>query len=196
MGVPVAHEHHMPSDPPADLTGQQLADLFHAQQGGLLGAVRLVLGAGCEGAEVLQEAFSKALAALDRGHRPADPVAWVFVLTINLARDLRRRRRTRRVERPLEDQVMELAATEAGPHAHSERREAVVAASAAIAALAEPEKEIFLLRTSAGLSFEAAAQELGIPVGTAKTRMRSALLHLRGALAAFAPRDVLRRAES
>ena len=54
----------------------------------------------------------------------------------------------------------------------------------------------FLLRTSAGLSFEAAAQELGIPVGTAKTRMRSALLHLRGALAAFAPRDVLRRAES
>jgi RNA polymerase sigma-70 factor (ECF subfamily) len=92
---------------------------------------------------------------------------------------------------------MELPATEAGPHAASERHEAVAAASAAIERLAEPEKEIFLLRTSGGLSFEAAAQALGVPVGTAKTRMRSALLHLRGALAAHAPKEsVLRRAKS
>jgi len=186
----------MPSDPPADLTGQSLAELFHAQQGGLAGAIRLVLGSGQDVAEVVQEAFTKALSALDRGHRPEDPVAWVFVLTINLCRDLRRRRRTRQIERTLEDQAMQLPASEAGPHAVSERQEAVAAASAAIERLAEPEKEIFLLRTSAGLSFEAAAQELGIPVGTAKTRMRSALLHLRGALAAHAPKDSLRRATS
>jgi RNA polymerase sigma factor (sigma-70 family) len=187
----------MPSDPPADLTGQQLADLFHAHEGGLQGAIRLVLGSGCDVAEVVQEAFTRALAALDRGHQPGDPVAWVFVLTLNLSRDLRRRRRTRQGERTLEDQAMELPATEAGPHAASERHEAVAAASAAIERLVEPEKEIFLLRTSAGLSFEAAAQALGIPVGTAKTRMRMALLHLRGALAAHAPRVAVgRRATS
>jgi RNA polymerase sigma-70 factor (ECF subfamily) len=73
------------------------------------------------------------------------------------------------------------------PRAQLERREALTAARSAIHALSEPEKEVFLLRTSGGLTFEAAAEALGIPVGTAKTRMRAALGRLRAALAAHAP---------
>ena len=46
---------------------------------------------------------------------------------------------------------------------------------------------MFLLRTSAGLSFEQAAHALRIPVGTAKTRMRAALIKLRKKLNDIAP---------
>ena len=64
------------------------------------------------------------------------------------------------------------------------------AIAAAIHELKNSEKEVFLLRTSAGLSFEEAANALHIPVGTAKTRMRAALIHLRQSLKHFAPADI------
>ena len=48
-------------------------------------------------------------------------------------------------------------------------------------------KEVFLLRVSGELTFEAIAEALGIPVGTAKTRMRTALRRLRSHLAHLAP---------
>ena len=57
----------------------------------------------------------------------------------------------------------------------------------ALYALSDAEREIFLLRTSAGLSFSAAAATLEIPIGTAKTRMRSALKRLRESLRDHAP---------
>ena len=82
---------------------------------------------------------------------------------------------------------MELRATDPAPGAGIEQAETLAAARQAIHGLHSREKEVFLLRTSAGLSFEAAAEALGIPVGTAKTRMRSALINLRSSLKNFAP---------
>ena len=68
-----------------------------------------------------------------------------------------------------------------------EGREALGAAREAILRLEEDVKQVFLLRVSGELSFEAIAEALGIPVGTAKTRMRTALRRLQKHLAAFAP---------
>ena len=82
---------------------------------------------------------------------------------------------------------MELRSVEPAPETRLEQAEAVAAARDAIHALQTNEKDVFLLRTSAGLSFTEAAAALGIPVGTAKTRMRAALIHLRDKLKHFAP---------
>ena len=68
-----------------------------------------------------------------------------------------------------------------------EGRETLSAARTAILKLEEDVKEVFLLRVSGELSFEAIAEALAIPVGTAKTRMRKALARLRHHLQAFAP---------
>jgi RNA polymerase sigma-70 factor (ECF subfamily) len=173
---------------PLTLHPGRLAELFAQHGPGLAGAVRAVLGTPDESAEVLQDAFLKASSALRRGASPADPTAWIFVLTLNVARDRRRRRRRRPEARATEDvSDMELRSTEVTPLARLTATEAVDAARAAIARLTDAEKEVFLLRVSGGLTFEAAAAALEIPVGTAKTRMRAALARLRRELTAFAP---------
>jgi RNA polymerase sigma-70 factor (ECF subfamily) len=86
-----------------------------------------------------------------------------------------------------EEQSMQIEAHDMSPLARMQNREAVAAARQAILRLRDAEKEVFLLRTSAGLSFDAIGKALQIPIGTAKTRMRSALLRLRESLAAHAP---------
>lgn len=82
---------------------------------------------------------------------------------------------------------MQLRSSDSGPAAAASQREALDAARRAIHSLQDKEKEVFLLRVSAGLTFEAIGDALGIPVGTAKTRMRTALGRLRGELTAFSP---------
>ena len=165
-----------------------LEALFEAHRTGLAGAVRGVLGPRADVEEVLQDAFLAALRAERAGTRTTSPVGWIFVLTMNQARSLRRTVRRRGV--PLElDEVDEvnLTSKSARPEAVVAGREAQDAAQAAIHALPRRQKEVFLLRVSGGLAFHEVAAALEIPVGTAKTRMRLALAELRQSLQAFAP---------
>lgn len=179
------------------ITPDELARLFREHGEGLAGAVRGVLGAQADVQEILQEAFLKTHRACGNGTTPANPVAWIFVVTLNLSKDLRRKQTRRGSSLPLEEtDQMNRMATGAAPSARLENEEAVEAARAAIARLRDAEKEVFLLRVSAGLTFEAIAAALGIPVGTAKTRMRTALDRLRARLAAFAPACEQRRETS
>ena len=165
-----------------------LAALFRSHANGLAGAVRGVLGRGGDVQEILQEAFLVAWQRREDVGQLSDPVAWIFVVTLNTARDAARRlqRRGPGVRLSEVDQV-KLAANQAEPADALVRTEAFMAARRAIVALAEAEKEVFLLRVSGGRSFEGIADVLGIPVGTAKTRMRTALRHLRRELAPHAP---------
>jgi len=171
-----------------------LGALFAQHRQGLAGAVRGILGPDRDVQEVLQEVFLRAWRHAARRPPPRDPVAWLFVVALNTARDTRRRRRRTPKAIPLEDVApMQLESSLPAPTARLERSEALAAAQSAIHLLAEREREVFLLRVSGGLSFEATATALEIPVGTAKTRMRTALAHLRDALAAHAPDHIARR---
>ncbi|MCA8977694.1 MAG: sigma-70 family RNA polymerase sigma factor [Planctomycetes bacterium] len=161
-----------------------LTDLFQRHRGGLAGAVRSVLGSDAEVTELLQDAFLKCWRAWQRGTRPDDPVAWIFVATWNVAIDARRRRQRRPRHETLDEDSTLAPITTASPHRALEQREQVAAAQAAVAGLSDPEKQVFLLRVGGEMSFDAVAQALAIPVGTAKTRMRSALLKLRHQLGA------------
>jgi len=168
--------------PPIDLQA-----LFQRHADGLAGAVRGILGSRADVPELLQEAFLKAWRALEGGTTPSDPVGWVFVLTLNLARDQRRKALRRGPHLELDEVDEANLLTEKRPDARMSQGETLAAARAAILTLPEDQKEVFLLRTSGELSFAAVAEALGIPVGTAKTRMRAALLALRERLATFAP---------
>lgn len=177
---------------PTPWSADELADLFRDNAAGLAGAVRGVLGgrtAQADVQEVLHDAFLKALRNKPAQRAP-ESVAWVFVIVLNLARDVRRKRDRRGRPESLDDESAAHVKTDTKtpePGAHLERAEALSAARDAIGQLAESEREVFLLRVSAELSFEGVAQSLGIPVGTAKTRMRAALAKLREALAAHDP---------
>jgi RNA polymerase sigma-70 factor (ECF subfamily) len=159
-----------------------LEDLFQAHRMGLTGAVRSVLGQKAEAAEVLQDAFLRCWRSWQRGERPKDLVAWVFVVTWNVAVDARRRQQRRREPVALDEETLMQPELETAPGRALEQAEEVQRAQAAIARLGDHEKQVFLLRVSAGLSFAAVASALSIPEGTAKTRMRSALERLRRSL--------------
>jgi RNA polymerase sigma-70 factor (ECF subfamily) len=173
----------MDRDDPPDAAGQAVTLLFQRLGDRLLGTASFVLGHREDAREVVQEAFVRLWPrrAEVEGHR--NPEAFVFAVVLNAARDLRRRRRVRRAGAlPVgEDEPM---AAVVDPAVAVERREEVSRARAAIAALPEDEREVFLLRQNGDLTFEVVAETLGIPVGTAKSRMRHALQRLRSALGA------------
>ncbi len=79
----------MPTEDHEPITALRLADMFRDNAAGLAGAVRGVLGPGADAQELLQDAYLKAWGAIRHGATPRDPVAWVFVVTLNLARDRR-----------------------------------------------------------------------------------------------------------
>lgn len=56
--------------------------------------------------------------------------------------------------------------------------------AAAIGALPEEQREVFVMREYAGMPFKDIAEVVGVPENTVKSRMRYALEHLRTALAA------------
>ncbi len=165
--------------------GSNLAALFAEHRHGLAAAVRGILGNRADVAEVLQESFLRAWRARDRLDR--EPVGFVYVVTLNLARDLRRRSAGRDPLDLEEVPTVKLSSNDPPPHAAAEQDEAVAAARAAITRLDDAEKDVFFLRVSGGLTFTAVAESLGIPIGTAKTRMRSALAELRTSLRSHAP---------
>lgn len=164
-----------------------LEALFEAHRDGLAGAVRGILGPGADVQDVLQEAFLRAWRAREAGRAGRDQRAWIFVVALNTARDARRRWRFRR-SAPLEESgAMNVQTREPGPQRRIETDEALLAARNAIHDLGENEREVFLLRVSGELTFDAIGEALGIPVGTAKTRMRRALAELRTTLSRHAP---------
>lgn len=164
-----------PADP-------NFADLFQAHRAGLAGAVRSVLGPTADVTELLQEAFLKCWRNWQQGTRPNDPVAWVFVVVWNVAIDARRRRQRQPVHETLDEETNVVPSTLSSPSHALEQREAIARAQAAVAGLSDPEQQVFLLRVGGELTFEAVACALAIPIGTAKTRMRTALQKLRQTL--------------
>ena len=174
---------------PTGRQARELEEFFQRHADGLAGGVRAILGSRAEVQDVLQDAYLKAYEALRRGSRPENPSAWLFVLVLNQARDARRKQ-GRRPERELDDvEAMRLQAREPGPDGALSAAETVDAARAAIGTLGDEERQVFLMRASGELTFEAIARALDIPVGTAKTRMRRALGVLRQRLAGLRAGD-------
>lgn len=160
-----------------------LVRLFRAQARGLAGVVRGVLGARAEPEELIQEVFLKAWRAREAGALPAEPKAWVYVALLNLAKDRRRARARRGPRLALEDAPeMQLTSTTPEPSARLERADELRRIRHAIHALSDEQREVFHLRVGAQLSFEEVGRALGVPVGTAKSRMRAALAALRASL--------------
>lgn len=163
-----------------------LSELFQAHRRGLAGSVRSVLGSSADVTELLQDAFLKCWRSWRDGMRPRDPVAWMFVVTWNVAKDARRAQQRRPRHETLQEDSNMAPGIHPSPVRALEQREAVASAQAAVAGLSDPEQQVFLLRVSGELPFDAIAETLAIPVGTAKTRMRSALAKLRQKLGATA----------
>lgn len=157
-------------------------------------ALRL-LGDARDAEEVAQDALVRAYRAM--GDYPAERVAslrlrpWLASITVNLARNRRRRADDRRPPLALEpmlDAGFELTdAPAANPAAIASRREAVDELAATLLQLAPAVRVAIVLRHVDGLSVAETAEVLGRPEGTVKAQVSRGLERLRVLLAESRP---------
>jgi RNA polymerase sigma-70 factor, ECF subfamily len=150
--------------------------------------------------ELLQDVFLRVLRAKERYERTARFSTWVYTIARNICVDESRRARFRRhasleekrgkgegsgvsmLDVTAADQVSTDQAAD-GPRLRERMAEA-------IDRLPDDQREVFLMRQLAGLSFKEIGEVVGAPENTVKSRMRYALEKLRTELADIDPRDV------
>jgi len=164
----------------------QLTELFEAHRDRLGGTAYFVLNSHEDARDAVQEGFVKCWRRREQVGAIDNLRARIFTVVLNSAKDSRRRRRIRRTDTLPTEDIMPASASQTDPTAGAERAETVARVRDALHLLPETEREVFLLRQNGELPFTGVAEALGIPVGTAKTRMRAALRRLREALGASA----------
>lgn len=127
--------------------------------------------------DLAQEAFVRALE-----HRPSQPRAWLFTVAANLARDEGRRASVRKRHLTLIKSEASAAAPEPGPEVALERRERALRVRAALARLAERDREALLLWEE-GFSYDEIAAVLGLSRGSIGTTLARARRRLAEAFA-------------
>ncbi|MBN1911938.1 MAG: RNA polymerase sigma factor [Pirellulales bacterium] len=163
---------------PETLDALSLESVFARCQDELLGTLYYVTGNLEDARDALQEAFLKCWRRREELDDVKNLRAWVFQVTLNAGRDLRKSAWRRR-KRPMDGREAELPTAEGGPEAEAGHREEVQQVRQALTDLPGEQREVFLLRQNGQLTYAEIAHALEIPEGTVKTRMRLALSKLR-----------------
>jgi RNA polymerase sigma factor (sigma-70 family) len=153
---------------------------FQDRVHGLAGSV---VGGGPAAADVAQEAFLRAwrhAGAYDP--RRGSVTTWLLAITRNVAIDHLRMVRARPTEMPDLDVLTSTMASGAGPEAVAVVADDVGRVRQALEALPEPQRRALVLASIGGRTALEIADIERIPLGTAKTRIRTALLRLRAEL--------------
>jgi RNA polymerase sigma-70 factor (ECF subfamily) len=153
---------------------QQALGALYDKYAGLVNALALrVLRDASDAEDIVQEGFVQAWRQAAR-FDPArgTPEAWLCTMTRSRALD-RLRRRTARREEPGE---------QAPPAVATPRNEEALAVRKALDGLSDVQRRALELAYYEGLTQTEIAAKLGEPLGTVKTRIRTAMLRLREAL--------------
>ena len=149
----------------------QLEHLYRDMSPTLLAYFRRQPALATAAEDLLQDTFVRAIRGFDRLQASVSPRAYLFGIARHVSID------ALRACRPTDELATEPPAPSAAPE--DPRLDAM---RAAIAILSEPQRETLLLKLNHELSYEEIAELLGIPVGTVRSRLHHALLHLRATL--------------
>jgi RNA polymerase sigma-70 factor (ECF subfamily) len=150
------------------------------------GLARPIVGDSAVAEEVAQEAFVRAWRhAPAYDSRRASVATWLLTITRNLAIDAIRPQRPQPID-PDALRNLEFQATgqEAAPDVAAEASEEANRVRAALALLPEGQRRALVLAGICGRTAKEVSECEGIPLGTAKTRIRAGLQRLRETLAA------------
>lgn len=134
--------------------------------------------------DIAQEAFLRAWrAAASYDPRRGSVLTWLLTITRNLAIDAIRARRTSPVENAQLELLITTAMAGAPPDGTGGRVETIAAAER-LAELPPDQARAVVLAVIAGLTAVEVAEHEGVPLGTAKTRIRTGLRRMRVAMEA------------
>jgi RNA polymerase sigma-70 factor (ECF subfamily) len=146
--------------------------------------------------EILQDAFLRVIERAAEFKGESKFSTWLYTIARNLCIDESRKmvfRRHRSLDAPAPGQDGDgpsLLERTSGPDAGADResiaRELQPRIAAAVEALPEEQREVFLMRELQHMPFKDIALVVGVPENTVKSRMRYALERLQSALAEYA----------
>ena len=178
MNTPAPKSENRLSEPcEAADSNQRLEALFDDARGEILGTLYYLVGNMEDAKDALQETFLKCWRKRDQIQNVENLKAWVFRVALNTGRDFRKTAWNRKRESIAEEAVM--VSTTDGPDAGLMKDEELKRLRDAVSQLRPEEQEVFLLRQNGDLTYEQIAESTALPIGTVKTRMRSALRQLR-----------------
>jgi RNA polymerase sigma-70 factor (ECF subfamily) len=161
----------------ATAASHPLEALFDDAHRELLGTLFYVVGNLEDARDALQETFLKCWRHRDQLDQVTNLRAWVFRVAVNTGRDCRKAAWNRRRQSLVEETVM--SSRSDPPDRDLIHDEQMHRLQQAVLGLRPEEQEVFLLRQNGSLTYEAIAEATSIPLGTVKTRMRSAIRQLR-----------------
>jgi len=141
--------------------------------------------------DLTQETFLRVVKQASTYEQRAKFTTWLFTLARNLCIDASRRRKHRKAQSldSADDEGTSLLDRTASPGLAVDRqaisRQLQARLEQAIATLPEDQREVFLMRESADLSFKEIADIIGVSENTVKSRMRYALEKLRTTLSEY-----------
>ena len=151
-----------------------------------VGAVRLAIGDHVhqreQQADLVQEAFVRALAKIDSLQSPDKFRPWVLQIARNLGVDHHRAQRLRTVSLDDDDQTYELPSAEAGPHDLAELSAMASRLEAGLARLSPRDATVLSMSVQLGFAPAEIAAALGITRNHAKVMLHRARKRLRLAL--------------
>ena len=131
--------------------------------------------------DVLQETWLRVVRGAAAYQPTAKFTTWVYTIARNSCVDGARRERHRAAE-PLDEEPRDTGTPLNDPERGAASAELRPLLEAAVAALPEEQREVFLLRELAGIPFAEIARMTGAPEPTVKSRMRYALQALQKSL--------------
>jgi RNA polymerase sigma-70 factor (ECF subfamily) len=163
---------------------EALARLYDRHAGTVFGLARRILSRLEDAEEVVQDVFTQIWRDASRYERSRATVAgWVVMLTRARAIDRLRSRNARPDQRNTESAVIpDVPAGGWSPEEVTISAEDVRGVRGALAGLPEAQRDLVKLAYYEGLTHSEIAAKTGIPLGTVKTRIRTAMNTLRGAL--------------
>jgi RNA polymerase sigma-70 factor (ECF subfamily) len=152
-----------------------------------------------DAADVTQEVFVKVFRNIATFHGDSSLRTWIYRIALHETSNQRRwwnrhKKQELQLDAPFENEEGEatsladaLATTDASPFDLAARAQLHTRVAAALATLAEPFRQVIVLREIEGFGYEEIAEILNLNLGTVKSRLTRARTQLRTALAPPAP---------
>ncbi|MDP3498958.1 MAG: sigma-70 family RNA polymerase sigma factor [Myxococcales bacterium] len=147
----------------------------------LYGFIARQLGNRTHASDVYQQTLLSILDRIDTCTSPESFKPWAFTIASNACRNFRRTQ-SRAGERSL-GEVSAIASRLPDPEQAVAANQTGQRIAEALATLPDVQREVFVLHHYTQLSYEEVAIATSAPLGTVKSRMNAALVHLRGLLA-------------